>query len=204
MKTIDITEDTYARLEQNAKGFSDTPEMVIRRLLDFFEGNQLEAQPALTKPELTFFPDERAFTQRLLQDKRAEIVLHRRDGSMTVHTWNASRFTEKSNLRANLWSGYLRDWQSKDICAAELSSYPNIDELECDERHYTFSLIASTVFNIPFNTMVGLDFACERVPDGLRYDFSSCAEIDIINRIEGLSTDKTRCLWQNETTYPLN
>lgn len=34
MRTIQITDETYARLQQRAKAFEDTPEDVIRRLLD--------------------------------------------------------------------------------------------------------------------------------------------------------------------------
>jgi hypothetical protein len=36
-----------------------------------------------------------------------------------VIRWNAERFTEKSSLRGNLFSGYLRNWREKGIVKAE-------------------------------------------------------------------------------------
>lgn len=40
-----------------------------------------------------------------------------------VLTWNASKLHENSNLRANIWSGHLRNWKDKEVIRAEFSIY---------------------------------------------------------------------------------
>ena len=47
MKTIELNDDTYAALEAQVRGFGDTPESVIRRLLS------LQSQPADQRQSLT-------------------------------------------------------------------------------------------------------------------------------------------------------
>ena len=119
--TISISDNVYRRLERLAVGF-DTPERVIERLLDSIE----EAGPKSNegKPSLTFVPDEIAFKNELITHKRAQVVLHLKNGDRDVIHWNASRFKPSSNLRANLWSGILRNWKDKGITSAELSVLP--------------------------------------------------------------------------------
>ena len=116
--TISLPDDVYQRLERLAVGF-DTPVRVIERLLD-------EGSAGFTKarPTLTFSPDESAFKHELLISKKAQVVLHLKSGGREVLHWNASRFKSSSNLRANLWLGFLRDWKDKGITSAELSVLP--------------------------------------------------------------------------------
>jgi hypothetical protein len=53
--------------------------------------------------EYTFFPpDEREFKRLLIQNKHAHIKIFYRDGREEYKSWNASRFSEDSNLRGNI------------------------------------------------------------------------------------------------------
>ncbi|MCS6161872.1 hypothetical protein [Shewanella baltica] len=119
--TISISDDVFRRLEGLAVGF-DTPERVIERLLDLVE--ESGSKSSESKPSLTFVPDEAAFKNKLIARKKAQVVLHLKNGERDVIHWNASRFQPSSNLRANLWSGILRNWKDKGIVSAELSVLP--------------------------------------------------------------------------------
>ncbi|EOG7736462.1 hypothetical protein ACLIN6_002995 [Vibrio cholerae] len=119
--TISISDDVYGRLEALAVGF-DTPERVIERLLDSVE--ESGSKSTGNKPALTFVPDEPAFKNELIARKKAQVVLHLKNGDRDVIHWNASRFQPSSNLRANLWSGILRNWKDKGIVSAVLSVLP--------------------------------------------------------------------------------
>ncbi|MCS6121080.1 hypothetical protein G3444_19570 [Shewanella baltica] len=119
--TISISDDVFRRLEGLAVGF-DTPERVIERLLDLVE--ESGSKSSESKPSLTFVPDEAAFKNELIARKKAQVVLHLKNGERDVIHWNASRFQPSSNLRANLWSGILRNWKDKGIVSAELSVLP--------------------------------------------------------------------------------
>jgi hypothetical protein len=70
--------------------------------------------------ELIFVPnDERKFKLLLIDHKKAHVTLHKTDGSVDPpKEWNAGRFREQSNLRGNIFSGYLRDWQRRGIAKA--------------------------------------------------------------------------------------
>lgn len=120
-KMISVSDDIYRKLEALAVGF-DTPERVIERLLDSAEENG--AAFSGNKPSLTFVPDESAFKNELIARKKAQVILHLKNGERDVLHWNASRFQPSSNLRANLWSGILRNWKNKGIVSAELSVLP--------------------------------------------------------------------------------
>jgi len=119
--TISVSDDVYRRLERRAVGF-DTPERVIERLLDVVEADG--GLPNASRPSLSFDPDEAAFKQELISRKKAQVVLRLKDGEREVIHWNASRFQPSSNLRANLWSGILRNWKEKGIVSAEFSVLP--------------------------------------------------------------------------------
>lgn len=114
--SILVSDEIFKRLEIRAVGF-DTPERVIERLLDEVDSGTTQEK----KPTISFYPNECTFKSELLVHKRAEIVLHMRNGEREVIHWNANRFKPSSNLRANLWSGYLRGWKEKEIVSAELS-----------------------------------------------------------------------------------
>ncbi len=140
-KNIEIPQTLYDRLATHAKGF-ETPASVIERLVDFYE--QHNEQPSATpttpphasgtststspvvrehgKLQIEFFPsDLRQFKAFLLRSKQAWVLLHRSDGTKDLHLWNASRFTEKSDVLGNLRSGYLRGWRDKGIIKAEIA-----------------------------------------------------------------------------------
>ena len=128
-KTIAVDELTFGRLEKHAQGF-DTPANVIARLLDYYETNEgieydkeeLRIPDTPTSLEVIFHPkDERVFKTKLIESKKAWILLYKTDGTVTLHEWNAKMFSEMSNLRGNLQSGYLRSWKSRKIFKAELA-----------------------------------------------------------------------------------
>lgn len=117
-KTITISEETYQKLANLAIGF-DTPDNVIQRLLNSV--GSLDILDDSSKPKLIFVPNEASFKNELISKRRAEVILYFKDGSRDVIQWNASKFQYSSNLRANLWSGILRNWKEKGIISAEFS-----------------------------------------------------------------------------------
>ncbi|MDC9720505.1 MAG: hypothetical protein PSN46_07245 [Gammaproteobacteria bacterium] len=128
MNVIRLPNNLVKRLEKYAQGF-DTPVKVIERILDEYEqmkGIEVEPTaeiPELTsKPELVFVPSEDELKQNLVAGIGATVTLHYYDGETSEGTWSPSRFTEQSNLRANIWSGYLRGWKDKGIVKAVFES----------------------------------------------------------------------------------
>src|SRR5690606_30099970 len=117
-KSIVVSDEIYSQLEKLAVGF-DTPERVIARLIHGV-GSTVKGMSA-QRPELSFVPDEVTFKSNLLVHKRAQVILHMANGERDVIQWNAARLKASSNLRANLWSGILRNWKDKGIVFAELS-----------------------------------------------------------------------------------
>jgi hypothetical protein len=72
--------------------------------------------------EVLLFPeDESKFKELLLADKRAYVRLYKTDESHETKEWNATRFSESSNLMGNLRSGPLRGWKGKGICKAVIA-----------------------------------------------------------------------------------
>ncbi|MCE9944022.1 hypothetical protein ACEUCS_19370 [Aeromonas caviae] len=128
--SITVSDEIFNRLEKLAIGF-DTPERVIERLLDEVDSDSPKSAGA--RPKLTFTPDETAFKNELLTRKKAQVILHFKDGERDVLHWNAERFQPSSNLRANLWSGFLRGWKEKGIIAAEFSVLPRGSNLPDDD-----------------------------------------------------------------------
>src|SRR5690554_7237911 len=123
MPVIRISESLYQRLSAHAEGF-DSPASVIERLLDQIEG--VDPKPAsdheatlMTRPELHFHPSEELFRKGLIEGKTGLVVLHFKDGTQVEKQWQSSRFTDSSNLRGNIWSGLLRNWEEKEIVAAD-------------------------------------------------------------------------------------
>ena len=152
MKTIEISESVYSRLSQLIQGFGDTPDSIIERLLNDAEGTKL-------KPRLTFYPeDESKFKKLLLRDKKAEVVLYTENGEIEVLKWSASKFKESSNVKANIWSGYLRNWEVKGITKAEFTIYERpIDALK-DKKHFELCELLSPLLNIPYNILNTYNF----------------------------------------------
>jgi hypothetical protein len=69
---------------------------------------------------LVFHPaDEKQFLKQLIERKAAWVKIDYQDGSSETIPWHASRMKPTSNLRANIWSGQLRDWKAKGIVKAE-------------------------------------------------------------------------------------
>ena len=121
---VRISVNLYARLEKHAKGF-DSPASVIEKLLNYYDGENTSIEDSTTnamsaKPELIFHPsDEVEFLKKLVERKAVWVNIYKDDGKIETSTWNASRITPNSNLRANIWSGRLRDWKQKGIVKAE-------------------------------------------------------------------------------------
>jgi hypothetical protein len=76
--------------------------------------------------EIAFLPaDENGFRSLLIQQKRAYVVIYKSDGTIEpVKEWTASRFTESSSLRNNIFSGHLRNWKQRGIVKAVFSIDP--------------------------------------------------------------------------------
>ncbi len=138
-QNIQISEALYNRLAAQVSGF-ETPEQVIDRILEFYENHnnsptettaiQYTSTPQKVKPPIKFIPDdEEEFKRLLVESKRAFIQIHKNNGTIEQKTWNAKHFSKDSNLRGNLWSGYLRGWDKKGICKAVLA----IDEKDLGE-----------------------------------------------------------------------
>lgn len=117
-KSIIVSDEIYSQLEKLAIGF-DTPERVIARLIN--GASSADNGVSEQRPELTFLPNETVFKNELLKHKRAQVVLQLINGDRDVVQWNASRLKPSSNLRANLWSGILRNWKEKGIASAQFS-----------------------------------------------------------------------------------
>lgn len=165
-RTIDISDETYSRLEKHAKGF-DTPEAVIERLLD-----QVEGTPE-TKPDLIFTPsDESKFKLELIKSKVAEVVLYKTDGSREINRWNANKISESSNLRGNLWSGPLRGWKGKGIKRAELFVLPQtVLYPDGDDDGVALDKAVAQALNLTFDEVRRLDYGTDEnsSDDGLVY-----------------------------------
>jgi len=183
-QTIEITSATYSRLENIAEGF-DTPEAVIIRLLDDKEGK------VDIKPTLMFYPtDENLFKSQLIENKEAEVVLYKVDGSREITRWKANRLSETSNLRGNLWSGFLRGWKNKGIKSAEFSILPKSKNLPDDDTELRKSLALE--FSLTFDEISSLDYEIDvnSSDDDLVYNhivqFSDDCDKDILEKIDGL------------------
>ena len=196
--TIELTQTTFARLEQLAEGF-DTPEAVIIRLLDNIDGR------TETKPTLHFDPsDESEFKLRLIESKEAEVVIYKNDETREIVRWKANRLSESSNLRGNLWSGLLRGWKSKRIKSVELSILPQGINLPDDDTEQRKSLAQE--LRLTFNEISQLDYDISENSsnDGLVYNyivqFDENCDKEILARIEGLDNH----LWINVSSSVLD
>ncbi|MEP0073359.1 MAG: hypothetical protein ABJE79_11700 [Marinomonas sp.] len=126
-QVIRITDELYERLKSHAEGF-DTPASVVERVLNSYEANGFK--PVLKMPEVIPAVNleisyggksESAFKESLIKNKFAYITLFFTNGEVKTKRWNASKFSEESNLGGNLRSGFLRGWRKKGISKAELS-----------------------------------------------------------------------------------
>ena len=70
------------------------------------------------RPLLLFLPDEETFKNNLLKKKQANWMIFYADGREENGFWDAGNFMESSNLRSNIWSGYLRNWKNRGIIKA--------------------------------------------------------------------------------------
>jgi hypothetical protein len=114
------TEILRPTLEQAGK-VADTSELFFRsfQLLEIFAHSMSDAYQGLnddaTLPDqpgnrtlpIEFEPtDESEFKNKLIEFGSATIETHYHDGSTTTKLWNASQFTESSNLKGNLRSRF--------------------------------------------------------------------------------------------------
>lgn len=185
---IEVSKQTYSRLEKLAKGF-DTPDAVITRLLDDAEGK------SDTKPSITFTPsDEQEFKLRLIDSKLAEVVIFKKDGSREISHWNANRLTPSSNLRGNLWSGLLRGWKSKGITKVDLTILPTTSSSPDDDTAQLLALALE--FQLTFDEISELSFEIDtnESNDGLVYNhivqFDEGCNQEVLDKIEGLNENR--------------
>ncbi|QOI95892.1 hypothetical protein [Aeromonas salmonicida] len=190
-QNIQVSDETYSRLEKFAVGF-DAPEAVIIRLL-----NQVEGKPE-TKPSLSFHPEnEHEFKRQLLDTKEAEVVIYKVGGSREISYWKANRLSEASNLRGNLWSGPLRGWKEKGIQKVDLSVLPKGLNLPGNETDRTKALALE--FQLTFEEMGQLTYeiGVNESNDGLPYNyvvqFDEENNPEILSKISGLHEN----LWVN-------
>jgi len=152
MKKLDISDHIYTRLAKHAVGF-ETPESVIERLLDAYE-----IVPG-QKPKLTFIPEnEEEFKARLVESRHAYVELRMEDGTIQAGEWSAHSFKDSSNLRANIWSGYLRNWSKRGIVAAtfEVVMSPNSEDKivqSAEFEKYVINQHASGSISVKVNDM---------------------------------------------------
>ena len=152
MKTIEITDDVYKSLANLIVGFEDTPNSVIERLLNAFENKE-------KKPELVFYPeDEVKFKKLLMRDKKAEVTLFKKDGNVEISVWQATKIHDKSNLRANIWSGHLRNWKEKGVIKADFYIYERPTDTLLNRDFFTQCETLSPLLNVPYRFLIELEF----------------------------------------------
>lgn len=190
---VEVSLDTFKRLEGLAVGF-DSPESVINRLIDKY------SNAPISKPKISFFPsDEKKFLSGLVKSRVAEIALYKADGTREILHWKASKISINSNLRGNLWSGFLRGWQEKGIVEAELSLlpvFPSVDESYDSHQHH---MELALELGLKLSELKGIEgeYEIDEVSssDGLVYynliKFDQCVDENIIKNINGLSDDRT-------------
>lgn len=185
---IEISQQTYSRLESLAKGF-DTPEAVIVRLMDLAEGR------SETKPKLTFYPnDEQLFKKELIDVKEAEVVLYKTDGSREITRWKANKISDSSNLRGNLWSGFLRGWKDKGIKSAEFTILPKGLNTPDDDTELRKAIALE--LGLKFDELSQLEFELSEntSDDGLVYShilqFDENCNEEILSKIDGLHENR--------------
>ncbi|MFT6906010.1 MAG: putative CopG family antitoxin [Oleiphilaceae bacterium] len=202
MKTIEISESVYDRLAKKVIGFGDTPSLVIERMLDEIEG-------ASVKPSLTFSPeDESDFKKLLLRDKVAEVALYKKNGEIEILVWNASKLKESSNIKANIWSGYLRNWEEKGIIKAEFSIYGRPVDAFRDHKFFDLCKALSPLINVPYKNLIECDFShLIEARDGenvLEIQFSDGQDLDLLTSNEYFeSSTKRITIPQHCLNYPL-
>lgn len=202
MKTIEITESVYERLGARVTGFGDTPSLVIERLLNDAEG-------ASVKPSLIFYPEnESEFKKLLLRDKVAEVAVYKKNGEIEVIVWNASKLKESSNIKANIWSGYLRNWEEKGIIKAEFTIYHKIEDGFQSDKFFDLCKALSPLINVPFNHIINYDFEHTiKERDGenvLEIQFSNGQDFDLFKNNEYFeSSTKKITVPQYCINYPL-
>ncbi len=137
-QVIRISEELYNRLQAYASGF-DTPSNVIEKILDAFDGANLnslnknssisnqEIEPAENLEIIYFIGSEEDFKQELLKCRKAYIKLYYTNGTTEIKEWRALQFSTSSSVNGNLRAGYLRGWKKRGIYKAELTV--NSDEI---------------------------------------------------------------------------
>ena len=200
--TIEISDTVYERLSNLVKGFGDTPNSVIECLLDEVGGNKI-------KPSLIFYPeDENRFKKLLMRDKKAEVVLYKDNGEIEILKWNASKLKESSNIKANIWSGYLRNWEVKGIKKAEFSIYEKPESSSMDLEHFALCELLSPLLNVPYKTLIKYDFEHSIVnsdgEDVLSVQFSDGQNFKLLdNNIYFCVLTKRLEIPQHNLNYPL-
>jgi len=132
-KQITISTNLYKRLETHAVGF-DTPQDVMVRILDYYESssgqtvNNVLPKPIVVTPvrslqlEISLIPNnESEFKKLMVERKLAWVKIFKLDGTEDIKLWKVQAFTNDSDLKGNLRSGYLRGWKEKGIYKAVLA-----------------------------------------------------------------------------------
>lgn len=203
MKNIEVSETVYNQLAALVVGFGDTPNSVIERLIAASEQKN-------KRPNLSFLPeDEIKFKKLLLRDKKAEVALFKEDGAIEVLVWQATKIHENSNLRANIWSGHLRNWKEKKVIKAEFSIYTKpIDHFK-DEHFFKICEILSPIINVPYRILIEYDFEY-RTEGGtgvkdLIVELSDGQDLALLENNQYFNANsKTILVPQSATSYPFD
>lgn len=203
MKNIEVSDSVYERLAKKIIDFSDTPNSVIERLLN-------SAEDKVSKPNLCFYPvDEVKFKKLLLRDKKAEVALYKNSGEIEVLVWNASKLKDTSNIKANIWSGYLRNWEEKGIRKAEFSIYERPVDANRNTEFFLLCERLSPLINIPYKVLIELEFeqTIEEL-DGhemLILQFYDGQNLDLLEHSPFFNSSMKRIeAYQHEIGYPLS
>ncbi|MFT7099471.1 MAG: hypothetical protein ACJAS6_001353 [Rickettsiales bacterium] len=196
MHTISLTDDTFKRLASRAVGF-ETPDTVIKRIMDEIEGKS-------KKPEIIFNPDdENEFKKQLIKTKSAEIALYNANNEREIIHWNALKFSENSNLRANLWSGHLREWKKRNIIKIELSIFPTATHKDDVNQIKETKSIALQI-GLKYEEMEEMDYDkieltsnSGNINTGYQIQFNENCSKDILDKISMLEDDNTIILAPN-------
>ncbi|MFW8591050.1 hypothetical protein ACOI22_09635 [Glaciecola sp. 2405UD65-10] len=202
-KNIEVSESVYNQLADLAIGFDDTPNSVIERLIAASEQKN-------KKPDLLFLPeDEKRFKKLLLRDKKAEVALFKEDGSIEILVWQATKIHENSNLRANIWSGHLRNWKEKKVIKAEFSIYAKPVDHFKDKDFFEKCEVLSPIINVPYRILTEYEFEY-RIAGGigvkdLIVEFSDGQDLALLENSQYFDAQtKTIVVPQSATSYPFD
>lgn len=71
------------------------------------------------------------------------MALFKKNSTVEVLVWHASKIHEASNLRANIWSGHLCNWKEKEVVKAEFSIFEKPMDAFKDDEYFKICEVLS-------------------------------------------------------------